>query len=296
MPEDAIEFLPEGERHGPPTGWERFWWTPLNYLLALVAVALFGIPLVWMLSTSLRPVGLPPPAHFEWFPAALSLENYPRIFDILEMGRFARNSVLVVMAAVPATLVVASMAGFAISQLSPAVRRVMVAVSVATMLVPVMALWLTRFLVYKWLGILDTPLALIAPALMGTSPLFVLMFMWAFTRLPREVFEQARLDGAGPWRAWWSVGLPLVRPITIAVGILATQFYWSDFVNPLLYINNQEFYTLPLGVQALQQMDRTNWPLQMAGSVVLTLPVVALFVFAQRYFFQEERQRGWLEH
>lgn len=293
-PDDAIEELPEGLKPGPPEGWERVWWRPVNYGLAMLVAAVFGIPLVWMIATSLRPAGLAPATQFEWLPPLFSAVNYSRIFEILEFGLFARNSVVVVLVAVPLTLIIASLAGFALAEMGPRLRGILVGVSVAAMLVPAITLWISRFLVYKWVGILDTPLVLVMPALMGTSPLFVLMYVWAFQRLPREVIEQAMIDGANPWRVWWTLALPLVRPITLGVAILAGKFYWSDFINPLFYVRDQEFYTLPVGLQALQQMDRTNWPLLMAGSVLLTLPVLVVFVLAQRYFFQEERQRGWL--
>ena len=294
MPDDAVQDLPPDVAPGPPEGWERAWWTPLNYALAAGVLLLFALPLVWMIATSLRPRGLPPATRFEFIPPVLSLTNYPYIFEIVEMGRFLGNSLFVVAVAVPLTLLTASWAGFALAQLSPRLKGALVAVSVGALLVPVMALWLTRFLVYKTIGILDTPLALIAPAVMGSSPLYVLLYTWAFDRVPREYFEQARLDGAGAFRTWWTVGMPLVRSASTAVAVLAMVLYWSDFISPLLYVNNQAYYTLPVGVQTLQQMDRTNWPLLMAGAVVLTLPVLIMFIVAQRYFFQEERGRGFL--
>jgi multiple sugar transport system permease protein len=294
MPDDAVQDWTSDTPPGPPQGWEQAWWPPLNYSLAILVAVACAIPLFWMISTSLRPVGLPLPQRFEWVPPQLSLNNYPEAFRVVELGRFAVNSLLVVLTAVPITLLTASAAGFALVQLPQRVQRVMLGISVAALLVPVMALWITRFLVYKQIGILDTPLALIAPAVMGTSPFYVLIFVWAFERVPREVYEQARLDGASAWRVWWSIGLPLVRGATTAVAVLATVYYWSDFISPLLYVNNQAYYTLPVGVQALQQATRTNWPLLMAGAVVLTVPVLVMFIVAQRYFFQEERGRGWL--
>ena len=294
MQDDAVQELPPDMTPGPPEGWERAWWAPLNYALAVGITLLFAAPLVWMIATSLRPRGLPPATRLELIPPELSLTNYPYIFEIVQLGRFLGNSLIVVAVAVPLTLLTASWAGFALAQLSPRLKGALVAVSVAALLVPAITLWLTRFLVYKSIGIIDTPLALIAPAVMGSSPLYVLLYAWVFERLPREFFEQARLEGAGAFRTWWMVGLPLVRSATTAVAVLAMVFYWSDFITPLLYVNNQAYYTLPVGVQVLQQMDRTNWPLLMAGAVVLTLPVLLMFIIAQRYFFQEERGRGFL--
>ncbi|HMA33098.1 MAG TPA: carbohydrate ABC transporter permease [Chloroflexia bacterium] len=286
MLDDVIQELPAELAPGLPRGWERVWWPPLHYALAVLVGGLFVVPLAWMASTSLRPAGIPAAGGFEWLPPVLSLANYPRIFSALPLGRYLGNSILVVAVAVPLTLLTGSLAGFALAQLPARLRNGLVGVSVAALLVPAMALWITRFLVYKAIGILDTPLALIAPAIMGTSPLYVLIFAWAFARVPRDLYEQARLDGAGAWRIWWTIALPLVRPAITAVAILATVAYWSDFISPLLYLNNQAYYTLPVGIQALQQMNRTNWPVLMAGAVVLTAPVLGLFLVAQRFFFR----------
>lgn len=290
MPDDLRENPPAAVEQRLPQGWARVWWPPIHYVLAVVVAAVFAIPLIWMVGTSLRPLGLPPAAHFEWLPPALSFSNYPYIFQILELGRFLRNSVLVVIVAVPLTVLTASLAGFALAQLPQRLRDGLIAVSVGALLVPTMALWITRFLVYKAIGLLDTPLVLVAPAFMGTSPFYVLLFTWAFARLPRALYEQAQLDGAGAVRIWWTIGLPLMRPAITAVIVLAGLHYWSDLIDPLLYINNQQYYTLPVGIQALQQMDPTNWPLLMAGAVVLTLPVLLVFIVAQHYFFSPEEQ------
>ena len=165
----------------------------------------------------------------------------------------------------------------------------LVVLSVALLLVPVTALWLTRFLLFRWVGLVDTLLALVVPALMGSSPLFVLLFYWTFRRIPFELYELARLEGAGPLTVWRRVGLPLARPTVVAVAILTFLLYWSDFINPLLYLRSPELYTLPLGLRQLQQLDRSDWPLLMAGSVILVVPVVVFFLVVQRRFLGEER-------
>lgn len=286
MLDDAVADLPGELSPDLPPGWERAWWPPMHYGMAAVLAVLFAIPLAWMVSTSLRPAGLAPAPQFEWVPPVLTLANYPYIFQILALGRFLGNSVGVVLVAVPLTVLVASLAGFGMAGQPARRRNLLVAVSVAALMVPTMALWIPRFLIYKTVGILDTPLALIAPAIMGTSPLYVLLFAWAFGRQPSDLFEQARLDGAGPWRIWWTIALPLVWPATTVVAVLATMFYWSDFISPLFYVNNQEFYTLPVGIQHLQQVNRTAWPLMMTGAVVLTAPVLVLFLLAQRFIFR----------
>ena len=260
----------------------------------LVAGLLFVVPLFWMISASLRPLGLPPPTRFELWPPETTLANYPAIFALLPLGRYALNSLIVAAIAVPLTVLTASWAGFAMSQLPARLRDLLVVVSVTTLLVPLMSLWLSRFIVFKWLGVLDSLVALILPSLFATSPFYVLILYWAFRRIPPELFEAARVDGCGAFRTWWTVAIPLVRPALMVVGVLSFVFYWSNFVDPLLYVNNQSYYTLPVALQSLQQLHPSRWSMLMAGAVVVTVPVLVAFAAAQRYFLQEHRGSGWL--
>jgi multiple sugar transport system permease protein len=149
-------------------------------------------------------------------------------------------------------------------------------------MIPFTALWLSRFLLFAKLGITNSYFSLIAPALMGTSPIFILLFYWTFRRTDRTIFESAELDGASLWQTWWRIALPLARPALITVGMLAFLFYWNDFINPLLYLRSQTLYTLPVGLLQLQEMDKTNWSLLMAASVVVTIPALIVFSFLQR--------------
>lgn len=265
-----------------------------HVVFSMMVAVFFLLPLLWMLGASVRKVGLPPPNQLEWVPNPIDVSNYARIFEMLPLGSYTLNSLKVVLVAVPLTIITASMAGFAMSQIAPRPRAWLIVASLVALMVPVTALWLTRFLVYKWIGVLDSLWALILPAFMGTSPLFVLLFYWTFSRIPQEMYESARLDGAGAFRVWGQIAMPLSRASIVAVGVLAFVFYWSNFIDPLLYLNQQENYTLPIGLQSLQQMQPTNFPLLIAGAVVITVPVIVMFMFAQRYFLQETRGAGWL--
>jgi multiple sugar transport system permease protein len=261
----------------------------LPHLVPLVVAAVFLLPLVWMVTASLRQPGLAPPRTIEWLPDPIVLENYASVFEILPFGTYLINSLVVVAVAVPLTIVTSSMAGFALAQLTRRMRARLVVLSLALLMVPITALWLTRFLLFRWVGLIDSLAALIVPAIMGTSPLFVLLFYWTFRRIAPELFELARLEGAGAFTVWRRVALPLAVPTAVAVAILAFLFYWSDFINPLLYLRSQELFTLPLGLRQLQQLDRGDWPILMAASVVLVAPVVVFFLFLQRRFFDDLR-------
>lgn len=254
--------------------------------------ALFLLPLYWALIASLRAPGLPPAAAVEWWPPRATWQNYFELFRVVPMGRYALNSTIVVAAALPPTLLVASLAGFGISQLDTAWRQRLVTASVALMLLPGMAIWTFRFHVLNALGLVDTLGALIVPAVAGGSPLFVLLFYWAYRHIPAEVFESARLDGAGAWTVWRRMAWPLGRPTTAAVTMLAFALYWGDFTTPVLYIFQPKLYTLPIGLQLLNQMDATNLPLLMAGAMFMAAPVVVLFLLVQAVYL---RDLSWAE-
>ena len=179
-----------------------------GHVLPLLVAALFLLPLLWMVSAALRDPSLPPPRTIEWIPQAFTIGNFGAVFELLPFGRYLFNSLVVVAVALPLTLITASMAGFAMSQLERRSRIQLVILSIALLMVPTTALWLTRFLLFSWVGLTDTLLALVVPALGGSSPLFILLYYWTFRRIPAEVFESARLDGAGALAVWRGVALP----------------------------------------------------------------------------------------
>ena len=263
-----------------------------RHLLLLPLAALFLLPLIWMVTTSLRETGQALNPRLVWVPDPIAWENFPAVFETLPIWRFAANSLFVAVVAVAITVVISSWAGFALAQLPVHWRLRLAAVSFAALMVPLTAVWLTRFVLFKQVGLIDTPWALIAPAAMGTSPSYTLLFLWTFLRVPAETFEAARLDGAGAFRIWLGIAMPLARPTTTAVALLGFTVYWSSFIEPLIYIQTIEKQTLPFALQMLYQLDRADWPLLMAGAVLISAPVIVVFLLAQRYFLQEFRGTG----
>jgi multiple sugar transport system permease protein len=251
-------------------------------MLSIVLTALFLLPLFWMFSASFRAPGQPLPRGIEWIPSAPTLANYGRIFEILPFGRYILNSFAVALTGVLLTLLTASWAGFGMSLLGKRARLRLLVLAVVLQMIPVTAFWLTRFLLFAKAGITNSHFALIAPALMGTSSLFILLFYWTFRRAGRAVFESAEMDGASLLQSWWFIALPLARPALMAVGMLSFLFYWNDFINPLLYLRSQTLYTLPVGLLQLQEMDKTSWSLLMAASVIVTVPALIVFAVLQR--------------
>jgi multiple sugar transport system permease protein len=247
-----------------------------------------------MAAGSLRRPGLAPPRSLELIPNPVTLDAYRAAFRLAPLGRALLNSLLVAAISVPLAVVSASWAGFAIAQMDGPRRRRLLGVVLLLLMVPATAVWVTRFAIFKTLGLVNTFGPLVAPALMGGSPFAVLLYAYAFRRIPRDVYDAARLEGASAYTIWRRIAMPLVQATTVAVGMLAFLGSWSNFIDPLLYLNSERRFTAPLALRSLETLGPTNWPVLLAGSILVTAPVVAVFLVAQRYFLQEERGLGWL--
>ncbi|MEX1046658.1 MAG: carbohydrate ABC transporter permease [Actinomycetota bacterium] len=259
----------------PAGGW--------RYVPAVPLAIVFIAPLVLMLSGSLRETGLPPPTTVDLVPSPPAFENYAEAIDLAALSRASLNSLVVSGVAVPLSVVFGSWAGFAIARLPRGRAKVVVIVSVVALMVPATAMLVGRFALFRLLGVTDTYVPLVAPALIGFSPLYVLLFAWAFKRLPPELFDVARLEGLSPLGTWWRVGLPLVRTAALAVAGLVFVLSWNDFIGPLVYLSDQRLYTLPLALRSLSTVPAPDAPLMLAGAVMATAPVVVVFVFVQRW-------------
>lgn len=259
----------------------------LHIAAVLLVILLFMLPLWWMIVASLRPIGLPPPKTIEWWPSDPQWRNYAEIFRQVPLARYALNSLLVVIVAVPMTLLTASLAGFGLSQLRQPWRSRLLILTIALMMIPSPAVWLFRYQLLRWLGLLTSLWSLILPSFAAGSPLLVLLFYWTFQRSPVELYEAARVEGADAWTTWREIAVPMARPTVAAVTVLAFALYWNDFTNPVLYLYRPSTYTLPVGLQILKQLDATNWPLLMAGAVVVTLPMALLFLLMQPLFLSD---------
>lgn len=254
------------------------------WLLRAGVAIIFLLPLVWMVTASLYPPGVPLPTSLQLLPDEPTLENYGRVWRLLPLGRFTLNSLLVVALAVPITLVIASWAGLGMALQPHSRQRMWIFISLAVLMAPGIALWSTRFFIYRYLGWYDSVWALIAPAWMATSPFYVLIFYRAFRRIPGAMYDAARMDGAGVLQLWWLVALPIVRPTAVGVAVLSFVFYWGDFISPLLYLRSQSHYTLPVALRMLEQMTRSDWALLMAAAVWATFIPVFIFLLVQPYF------------
>jgi multiple sugar transport system permease protein len=255
---------------------------PSSWHLVLVPVALvMAAPLIWMLVTSLStraetrryPPGLP--ASPQW-------SNFADVWADSPLGRWLLNSTAVSVTCVLSNLVLCSLAGYAFARLRFPGSRVAFAAILATLMVPFQVLMIPTLLIVKHLGLVDTLPALMLPNLV--TPFGIYLLRQFFASVPVELEEAALLDGAGRFRILFSVLLPLMSAPLSTVAVLTFLSVWNDFLWPLVVTSSPQNMTIQLGLATFQSAHFTNWPQLMAATLISQLPVMALFVAAQRYF------------
>lgn len=252
---------------------------------ALALSAVFLAPLAIMVLGSLqRPLQAPPDGLALW-PDPVDWSNYSAVPRFMPMTRLILNSLLLVVVAVPVTVVVASMAGLAIVTARGWLRRWLVGVSVLMLFVPAAALWVPRVVLLRGIGLADTPLTVALLALAGTTPFYVLLFALAYSRIPATLFEAATVEGLSPFAVWRKVALPLARPAAIAVAALSGLYYWSTFMDPLTLVSSPDNWTVALGLRNLSELEAALYPIYLAAAVLAAAPAVLAFGIAQRSFF-----------
>lgn len=253
----------------------------LRTALTLTASGLLLLPLLWMLPVSFHAPGEPLRAAGLAWPAAPTMASYAQVFEWVPMLSGLLNSLAYTVAGVAISLVMASLTGFGIARLDAARLGLAVVALVICASIPLTAIWVPRFVLFESLGLSQSGLPLLAPALYGASPLFVLLYTMAFRRLGPEPFEAATLEGIGPLAQWWRYALPQVRATTVAVATLAAMQFWGAFLEPLLYLEGERELTAPLLLHAVDLLGPTQWAVMMAGAALLTAPVLLVFFAAQ---------------
>ena len=250
-------------------------------LLLLAALAML-LPLLWLVSTSLKgpaeDIFTSPPALL---PAQPSLEAYGRLFAEQPMGRYLLNSTIVSGLAVLANLLFCSLAAYPLARMRFAGRGLVLALVVATILIPFQVVMIPLYLLMVQIGLRNSLWALIIPQAATAFGIFLLR--QSFLGVPVELEEAARSDGCSPLGEWWNVMIPAARADLITLAMFVFIGTWSDFLWPLVILDEPQLYTLPLGLQQLASSFSLDWRLVAAGSVISILPVLALFIGLQRY-------------
>ncbi|MGH7476915.1 MAG: carbohydrate ABC transporter permease [Longimicrobiales bacterium] len=252
---------------------------------ALAGAALLTLtPLLWMISASFMAPGestrFPPPL----LPDAPTLEHYRELFIRLDLGRYAFNSALIALGVTAISLLFNSLAGYAFAKLEFRGRDRLFTLLLAGLVIPVQVAMLPLFLLMRELGLVNTYWGVIVPMMATIFGIF-LVRQFALS-IPDELLEAARVEGAGELRIYVSVVLPLLRPILVTLAVFTFMTAWNDFMWPLIVLTDQDMFTLPVALANLSGEHYQDTELMMAASVLTTLPVLLLFLLAQRYYVE----------
>jgi multiple sugar transport system permease protein len=253
-------------------------------LIGFSVVAL--MPLAWLVSTALKEQGQVfayPPV---WIPNPVVWQNFAEALDRAPLLRWLLNTLIVTVLAVVGNVLTSSLVAFGFARLRFPGRNLLFALLLSTIMLPDIVILVPEFIMFRYLGWVDTLRPLIVPSFLGGGAFNIFLVRQFYLTIPRDFDEAARLDGASNWQIWRDILLPLSRPVLIAVAIFSFVFHWNDFLRPLIYLQSEENKTLALGLRAFISPTDASWNVSMAASLFLVVPVLAMFFLCQRYFLR----------
>lgn len=254
------------------------------YSLLLVATGLTLFPLLWMVSVSFMPAGEAAAVPPRLLPSAFTLEHYTELFTRMQMARYLFNSALLATTVTLVSLILNSMAGYAFAKFRFGGRDRLFQVLLAALVIPAQVAMLPLFLLLKYMGVVNTYLGVVIPGMASIFGIFLIR-QYALS-IPDSLLEAARIDGAGEFRIYRTVVLPLLKPILVTLAIFTFMGTWNDFIWPLIVLTDNDLYTLPVALANLSGEHVQDTELMMAGSVMTVLPVLLVFLALQRYYLQ----------
>jgi len=254
-------------------------------VLMLVLSAAFMVPLVWLISTSLKLPGQVFLQPIEWIPRPPQWNNYPEVFRKLPFHKFILNTLQVTALGTSGAVISSLMVGFGLSKIRWPGRELLFTILVGTMMLPGIVSMIPVFIMFKQIDWVGTFKPLWVPSWFGSAFHIFLVRQYMLT-LPNELNEAAKIDGASNFSILWRVIVPLCGPAIASVAIFSFLGHYNNFMGPLIYLSENDMYTIPLGLLWFQGRFGNFWHLVMAASMISVAPVIALFFFAQSYFIQ----------
>lgn len=257
----------------------------ITYLLLIGVSIVLLAPLFWMVFTSLKPmeevVKLPP----SFFPETLQWSNYTETIESFPFFKYAGNTLFITFFVVLGNVVSNSFIAYGFAKIEFPGKNLLFSLVLATMMIPSFVTMIPQYVLFTKIGWVGTYLPLIVPSFFGSAFNIFLMRQF-YLSINDELIEAAQIDGANHLFIWSRLMVPLTKPALITIGITSFNGAWNDFLGPLLYIHDEDMYTLQIGLQTFQSQSSTQWNYLMAGATLVMIPTVLLFFFAQKYFIQ----------
>jgi sn-glycerol 3-phosphate transport system permease protein len=256
-----------------------------GYLAMVVVVFVIGLPLLWLLSAAFKEISEIYVVPATWIPHDPTIQNFPRAWNAAPFGVYYWNTIVVTVISVIGKLLMAATTAYALVMLRFPFKNFVFALILGALMIPPQVVIVPNYLLFADLGLINTFPALILPHVPTAVGTFLMR--QAFLALPREILDAARVDGAGHLRTLWTIMIPLSMPVLVTFGLLATQDVWNDFLWPLIITNTENMRTLPIGIsRLLDQEGNTQWGVVMAGAIYVILPLLIVFLWAQRHIVE----------
>ena len=257
------------------------------FILLSVSAVAFLLPLAWMISTSLKPKSQIFVYPLIWIPDPPMWSNYAKALNnpSFKFLLFLKNSLYYAILSTIGIVLSCSLVAYAFARLRWWGRNFWFIVTLATLMIPYPVTMIPLYLLFSWIGWVNSFKPLIVPNFMGTA-FFIFMLRQFFLTIPLDLSDAAKIDGASELRTYWDIVLPLAKPALATVALFTFLYCWNDFLGPLIFLTDGKKYTLAVGLAAFRGQYRTQWDLMMAASTVVTAPIVIVFFFAQRQFIE----------
>jgi multiple sugar transport system permease protein len=256
------------------------------YLFLIVSSAATVLPLLWMVSTSLKSGGvifqIPP----QWIPDSLHWENYRRAITDIPFFLYLKNTVIITFFRMIAEVFVSALVAYGFARFHFPGKNIWFMILLSTIMLPGEITMIPVFIMFSKLGWINTFKPLIIPAFFGGQAVFVFLLRQFFLTIPRELEEAALIDGATRFQIFYKIFLPLSKPALITIALFSFQGSWNDLLGPLMYLNDSSKFTLQLGLAMFNGMTKVEWGPLMAASLLVLLPTLILFFSLQKYFVE----------
>lgn len=261
---------------------KRFSGTVAYYVVAVLLAVIALVPFVWMISTSFKSRGALMSIPIEWIPKEPTLDAYFTVFERFPFLRTIGNSLFIAVCYTLLTLVSASMAAFAFTKIPFKGSGLLLGLYLATMMIPTQVTMIPLFVVMNQIGLINHYSSVILPAIF--RPFAVFLLVQQMRTIPPDYMDAARIDGAGVWRIWRQVMLPLCAPSLATLAVTNFMDSWNDYLWPLLMLTDKAKMTLPIALSTLNGQYDTEYNVMMAGSLISMIPIILIYIFAQKYF------------
>jgi multiple sugar transport system permease protein len=260
--------------------------TALLWLVLIIGAAGMLVPFLWLVRSALMSdsqIFVSPP---EWIPDPVAWSNFTEALTAQPFARYFLNTMIIEVFVVVGTVLTCSIAAFSFARLRWRGRNVVFGLLLTGVMLPYAVTLIPTFVMWGTLGMLDTFAPLIVPSWFGGGIFNIFLMRQFFLTIPFELDEAAYIDGASPWRVFWTIIMPNSKPVIVVVVIFTFIGVWNDFLGPLLYLSDESSFTLALGLATFQSTYTAQWGYLMAASLVVILPIIVLFFVLQRYFVE----------